>query len=66
MYPEGKKKPSVAVVEGLTKTYQRQTALIPEHRIFLICLLVGDLPDRKKKNTEDTVVECIYQPLDVI
>jgi len=34
MYPEGKKKPSVAVVEGLTKTYQRQNIeFFPEHRI---------------------------------
>ena len=36
-------------MEGFTKTFQRQTALNPEHKNLLISILVGNLPDIKSK-----------------
>ena len=50
-------------MEKFTKTFQRQTALYPEHRTHLISILV--LPDIKKQ-IEDNVVGRADQPLDII
>ena len=48
---EKKRKPFKAFTKGFTKTFQRQTALTPEHIDFLTSILVRNLlPDIQGKN----------------
>lgn len=65
--PERKKKASKALVRGLTKTVQRQTALNPEHRNLFISVLARNLPDiKEKKQITDNRVEWDGLTYDVI
>ena len=62
MYPE-REKPSEAFVREFTKTFQRHTALNPEHRNLLIYMIVGNpIPDIKKQ-TEDNIAGWMEQPM---
>ena len=61
-----KEKHSEAIVEGFTKTFQRDTALNLEHRSFLISILVEDLLPDTKKQVEDSAGAWLGQYLDII